>query len=388
MRKRLDLNQNENVIVTLDDSSDNESHNGNFESESNKGKNEHVTESVKEPLKERQENNVQDSEHRGKETKHFPLSAGKRRKFQSFDQLFKEVGTSSSNKRIFNENEVKLSSVELGGSKLTDLPPNVKRATEIERREVTEKLLSNNKALLEQEMVMVNTNSSTRSKESDLCAVDNEKSRAETPTRRKTEQKNQDKLGEQQGIQASPRITSTPRKVNSPMPNLLDISIIQGPEAPVNNASAKQMKMIKHSTGRTKSAAPTRLQKSYKSSDEWLKSTQYSKVQSNSSDFNAQFNERETERVSSTETPRYGSVGNGKSKTKDYYNQSVFRNPNCSPKLVTSVTSRERQIVSPSTPKTSRKSRETVCSSDAPSPRTPKGINSRERKKSARTPKG
>ena len=44
MRKRLDLNQNENVIVTLDDSSDNESHNGNFESESNKGKNEHATE--------------------------------------------------------------------------------------------------------------------------------------------------------------------------------------------------------------------------------------------------------------------------------------------------------------------------------------------------------
>ena len=388
MRKRLDLNQNENVIVTLDDSSDNESHNGNFESESNKGKNEHVTESVKEPLKERQENNVQDSEHRGKETKHFPPSTGKRRKFQSFDQLFKEMGTSSSNKRIFNENEAKLSSVELGGSKLTDLPPNMKRATETERREVTEKLLSNNKARLEQEMVIVNTNSSTKSKESDLCAVDNKKSRAETPTRKKTEQKNQDKLGEQQGIQTSPRITSTPRKVNSPMPNLLDISIIQGPEAPVNNASAKQMKIIKHSTGRTKSADPAKLQKSYKSSDEWLKSTQHSKVETNSSDFNVEFNEKETERVSSTEAPRYGNVGNGKSKSKDYDNQSVFRNPNCSPKLANTVAAREQQIASPSTSRTSRKSDQTASSSGTPLSRTPKGSNSRERKKSAHTPKG
>ena len=385
MRKRLDLNQN---VVTLDDSSDNESHNGNFEGESNKEKNEHVRESVKVPLRERQENYVQDSEQRGKETEHFPPSAGKRRKFQSFDQLFKAMGTSSSNKRIFNENEVKLSSVELGGSNLTDFLPNVKRATETERREVTEKLLSTDKAPLQQEMVILNTNSSTRSRESDLCAVDNKKSIAETPTRRKTEQKNQDKLGEQQTIQTSPMITSTPRKVNSPMPNLLDISIIQGPEAPVNNASAKQMKMIKHSTGRTKSGDPTRLQKSYKSSDEWLKSTQHSKVQTNSSDFSVQFNEKETERVSSTGAPRYGNVGNGKSKSKDYDHQSVFRNPNCSPKLANTVAAREQQIASPSTPRTSRKSDQTASSSGTPLSRTPKGSNSRERKKSARTPKG
>ena len=394
MRKRLDLNQNENVVVRLDDSSDNESHNENVAGDFIKGKDEDVTESetVREPLRERQENITQDGEHRGKDLKHPRAPTVQRRKFQSFNQLFKEMGASSNNKHTVHENVVQFTNVQLGKSNQTESLRNVKQATEAKKLEIPEKLLSKNKPRLEQERDIVNTKSLTEIRESDLCAVDRRKSKGETPTRRKNEQKDQDKRGEQQGIQTSPprssRITSTPCKVNSPMPNLLDISIIQGPEAPVNSVSANQIKIRKHSTGRTKSADPKRLQKSYKPSDEWLKSKQNSTLQSNWSDCNVQLVEKEAKRVPSTEAPCNVSGGNRKSGSKDFDSQSVFRHPNCSPKLAKSIADKEHQMVSPCTPKTSRKSRETGNSSDTPSSRTPKGSNSRERRKSASTPKG
>ena len=81
-----------------------------------------------------------------------------------------------------------------------------------------------------------------------------------------------------------------------------------------------------------------------------------------------------SERVSLAEIPCNVSVVNGKNKLKGYDNQSVFRDPNCSPKLAKTVADREHhQMVSPCTPKTSRKSRETGNSSGTPSSRTPKG---------------
>ena len=190
MRKRLDLNQNENVVVRLDDSSDNEIQNENFAGESDKGKDEHVTESetVKEPLRERKENITQDGKHRGKEIKHPLTPVVQRRKFQSFDQLFKEMGASSNNKRTIHEKVVQLTNVELTQSNQRELLRNAKQTTETKRLEIPEKLLSKNKPRLQQERDIVDTKSSTEIKESDLCAVDR-KSKGETPTRRKTEEK-------------------------------------------------------------------------------------------------------------------------------------------------------------------------------------------------------
>ena len=378
MRKRLDLNYNEDVIITLDsDGDENQYENDNDDTE--KGKNTRVNKvelakSDQELSCERHgSNNIVRSKNM-----HSPAPPVHRKKFQSFDELFKEMGRSSGHKNPPLECSGQVSSVLVKNQAKS--PRNVKQT----EREISETFGRTKVAQSQDKITVVDP-------ESDLGRLDSRKSSVvKTPIRGQGQNKGQ-------GLSAlsSPpklsRVTSTPCKVNSPMPSVLDISVIHNPDAAGNDGKRKRVEtMAQRSRGPTDSSDPIKVQKSYTSPETWIssvindkeersKSSGTNRKSNPSSDFcnrqlcnglasdNRLGHGKAIEESSSPKTPQ---------RRKGSDRRRVLDDWDMSPRV---GKSREQHMASPSTPKEAREPKDT---------QTPKSTGSRERRKSAHTPKG
>ena len=370
-RKRLDLNHNEDVeILTIDEPLDKEK------------QTERLIKRLIEPKSKaeaRCADTLQDESKVSKVTS--PVSVKK--KIQTFDQLFAEMRGSPEE------------SIKLQGDKIHN--KNVGVSKDLNSKNFTNPQNNKNKhshSLAENEpksryspqvelpnMVQVAKSSVENACSRPCNVVDNEKGK-QSPVRNKGDMQEKDRSKEQFTATSSPvknasqsRITSTPCKVNSPMPNLLDISVIQGPETCAH--SGRECEKIRqedlHVKDRRLSKGPPAV-KLHKLSDDRLKNMQSGVVQLD----NRKFGDNREHKSSHKVFQQITSLHNEKDVETTDKRVAVVSGKEC---ISTTPTSHKYRKASQHDDTT----KSTALSSDE---KTPVRNYSRERKKNANTPKG
>ena len=206
MRKRLDMNHNEDVgVLVIDDLLEKEM------------QSKRPVKQLIEAKSKSQEKAVSYCQGQTKETKLTSPSAKIRKKVQTFNQLFAEMKRPPSER----SNAVKLQGKKIGNQDLGAL----KSLSDKHKVNQWHKCSSLSHRL-----------ESAQCSDSQICtAVESEKEIESSVKKQVAQQK--ESSDAQNAAASSPvrsasqcRITSTPCKTNSPMPNMLDISMIQGPE--------------------------------------------------------------------------------------------------------------------------------------------------------------
>ena len=217
MRKRLDMNRNEDVeVLVIDDPLEKER------------ENKRPVKQLIEAKSKSQEKPVSHSEDQTKETKVISPSAIIRKKVQTFDQLFAEMKGPPSGL----SNTIKLQKGQIGNQDLGALKSLSDKHTVNQRYKYTP---------------LSDRVEAVRSSDSQICTVESEKE-IQSPVRNKVAQQ-KESSDAQFATASSPvrsasqcRITSTPCKTNSPLPKMLDISMIQGPETDTHSEKFRKRK--------------------------------------------------------------------------------------------------------------------------------------------------